>query len=436
VSGPSSRAGAVLAAWLCLAAVSPAQTGGGDWRALALASFDTTWTVVNDTFYDAAFGGVNWVATRDELRPKVEAAATPEAARQVLREMIARLKTSHFVIISNAPGEDTLPGDATVAADVRILPAGAVVTHVEAGSTAEHAGLRAGDRVVAIDGRPVAAWIAAAEGPDDRAKRFDAWKRIFRALHGGDRSTAHLTVETARGQKKELAVTRARDTGDMVMLGNLPPIHVRTTVTAMRTPRGRRVGAIAFNYWMATVAEPFAAGVDRFRSADAIVIDLRGNTGGLADMIRGLAGHFLAEPALLGRMHMRAADLEFRANPRRSTADGRRVEPFAGPVAILVDDLTGSASECFAGGLQSLGRVRVFGVPTMGQALPAATQQLPDGDVLLHAVGDFVTSTGQRLEGAGVQPDEVAPVTVAALAAGHDPAMDAALAWVDRRAGR
>jgi carboxyl-terminal processing protease len=188
---------------------------------------------------------------------------------------------------------------------------------------------------------------------------------------------------------------------------------------------------IAFNLWMPAIAEPFAAAIDRVRSADGLVIDLRGNPGGLADMMRGIAGHILSEPLVIGRMHMRDADLELRANPRRSTSDGRRVEPFAGPVAILVDGLTGSTSECFAGGLQSLGRVRVFGTTTMGQALPASTKTLRNGDVLMYAIGDFVTSTGVRLEGRGVVPDEVVPLEPAALAAGHD-AMAGALAWLDK----
>ena len=67
----------------------------------------------------------------------------------------------------------------------------------------------------------------------------------------------------------------------------------------------------------------------------------------------------------------------------------------------------------FAGALQSLGRARVFGRQTMGQALPALTKTLPNGDVLLYAVGDFVTSTGRRLEGAGVMPDEQLPLSIA-----------------------
>jgi carboxyl-terminal processing protease len=130
-------------------------------------------------------------------------------------------------------------------------------------------------------------------------------------------------------------------------------------------------------------------------------------------------------------MKMRAVELEFRANPRRSTADGRRVAPFAGPVAILIDELTGSASECFAGGLQSLGRARVFGETSMGQALPAATRQLANGDVLMYAIGDFITATGARLERTGVVPDEVVPLSIARLAAGGDGALAAALAWID-----
>jgi hypothetical protein len=98
-----------------------------------------------------------------------------------------------------------------------------------------------------------------------------------------------------------------------------------------------------------------------------------------------------------------------------------------------VDELTASASETFAAGMQSLKRARVFGAQTMGQALPASTRRLPNGDVLMHAVGDFVTATGQSVEGDGVIPDEAVPIAPAALAAGRDPVLEAALAWIDRR---
>jgi carboxyl-terminal processing protease len=108
------------------------------------------------------------------------------------------------------------------------------------------------------------------------------------------------------------------------------------------------------------------------------------------------------------------------------------VGAFAGPLAILVDAMSGSASECFTGGMQSIGRARVFGQPSMGQALPALFDRLPNGDVLIHAYGDFVTSDGTRLEGRGVIPDEIQPLRREELLAGRDRPLEAALAWIDR----
>src|SRR5205823_6055461 len=151
------------------------------------------------------------------------------------------------------------------------------------------------------------------------------------------------------------------------------------------SPLQHRVGFIGFNLWMTAIDAPISAAIDRFRDADGLLVDLRGNPGGLAAMMSGLAGHLMTDAdALIGRMQTRQLQLEFHPNPRLSTEDGRRVLPFAGPVAILVDELTGSTSECFAGGLQSLGRARIFGRQTMGEALPAVTKRLPNGDVLMY----------------------------------------------------
>jgi carboxyl-terminal processing protease len=218
-----------------------------------------------------------------------------------------------------------------------------------------------------------------------------------------------------------------------VTLGNLPPLHVTFDDREVRSPGRRRVGVIAFNLWMTTIAGSIETAVERYRRADGFVIDLRGNPGGLASMLSGVAGHFIDKPLLLGTMHTRDAQLSFKVNPRVVMSDGRSVEPFSGPVAILVDELTGSASECFAGGMQSLGRARVFGQTSMGQALPAFFAKLPNGDVLIHATGDFVTANGTRLEGRGVVPDEPVALSRKELLDGRDPTLAAAFAWVDRQ---
>ena len=419
------RAGAFLAIALALIPAPAAQS----WRGPALASFDEVWTTINETFYDPTFGGLDWAAVGRELRPKVEAAASPEEARAVIRDLLARLKRSHFVLLSGSSA-DALPGPAVIPADIRITTEGALVTRVT-DAAATTAGLAAGQMLIAIDGRDVADLIARAEGSDPRTKNLDAWRRVNQALHGADGSIAALRVRGIDAKTGELNVARSLGSGEVVTLGNLPPLRVEFLSRELQTPAGKRAGLIAFSVWMTAIGDRFEQAIDRFRQHDGLVIDLRGNPGGLAGMMGAISGHVIAERLLLGTMRTRQANLEFRVNPRLATSDGRRVQVYAGPVALLVDELTGSTSETFAGALQSLGRARVLGRPTMGQALPALTKQLSNGDVLLHAIGDFVTSTGKSLEGDGVIPDVAVPLSPKALAEGRDETLEAALRWFD-----
>jgi carboxyl-terminal processing protease len=124
--------------------------------------------------------------------------------------------------------------------------------------------------------------------------------------------------------------------------------------------------------------------------------------------------------------------LEFRVNPRRVSTAGEPIPIFDGPVALLVDGMTASTSEIFAAGLQDVARARVFGETTMGAALPALLERMPNGDLLMHAIADFLRPGGGRIEGHGVVPDEEVPLTREALAVDSDPPLEAALRWIDR----
>ena len=406
------------------------------WRAEAVASFDEAWTTINDSFFDPGFGGLNWAAVRDELRPRVLSATSPEDSRRPIHEMLARLKRSHFVLMTSTATSDDPPraGGATVGVDVRVLKDDVVITRVTAGSAAANAGLAAGQVLLAIDDEAASKWFRPqVSGVDPRTRALDVWRRVQRSLSGAPGSTATVRVSDDRGERV-IKVSRSVEPGERVVLGDLPLFVTAVTERAAETPAGRPVGVIGFNVWMTPVNDPVARAVNRFRSAKGIVIDLRGNPGGLAAMISGVAGHLFTTPEVLGHMKTRSSDLVFRANPRMVTPEGVPVVPYGGPVAILVDELTASASECFAGALQSLGRARVFGRQTLGQALPASTRRLPNGDLLMYVVGDFVTATGRRLEGEGVVPDQVVPLSLQALRAGRDATLEAALRWFDSSA--
>jgi len=419
-------AGIVL---LLLGLAAPVRGDAQSWRESALASFDEAWQTINDTYPDPSFGGLDWAALKDDLRPRVERAASADDARGVIREMLGRLGQSHFALLSSTGGRAR--GEARVAVDVRLLGTDVVIIDVVPDSAAAKAGLHPGQIITRVDDEPSGDWLAAAQGLNERGRAADAIAHALTALSGPAGSKAAVVVKDAAGERS-IAVPRERENGRVVRFGNLPPLVVDVEAAERRTPNGHRAGVIAFNVWMPAATTGIDAAVDRFREADGLVLDLRGNPGGLVEMIRGVAGHVFDEPLSLGRLQTRQAQLLLEANPRFSTTDGRSVRPYSGPVAVLVDELTASASECFAGGLQSLGRARIFGRTTMGQALPAATHRLPNGDVLMHVLGDFVTPDGTRLEGRGVIPDEIVPLSLDGLRSGTDAVLDAALAWIDR----
>lgn len=420
----------VLAIVLGLAAIGAVQTDK------APETFDAVWTIVRDSHFDPAFDGARWDRVGEELRPKAAAAKTPGELRAVLADMLGRLGLSHFAVI---PGSGDSPGKngdfgAQPGFDVRLIDGQLVVTSVDADSGAFADGVRPGWIVESIGATPVASLLAGIAGTTPpRIAQVEAWRLAITRLRGPWNSSVDITFVDGSGATVKKTIERRPEKGEPVTVGSLPTMFVRVTSSMVDTPAGAKAGVIGFNVWMTAVDRDFQAAIDRFRSADGIVVDLRGNPGGLAAMIMGLSGHFMSERLTLGVMTTKQSPLplKFNANPRLVNAAGERVEPYKGPVAILVDGLTGSASECFSGGMQSLGRARVFGQTSMGQALPALFDKLPNGDVLIHAWGDFVTGTGVRIEGRGVVPDEPVAVTRASLLAGRDLTLDAALAWVD-----
>lgn len=403
----------------------------------ALETFDAVWTIVRDTHFDPRFNGVDWDAARTEFRPRAAAASTPTELRTVLHQMLGKLGQSHFSVLPGAAsaGDDGagMPaGAATPGFDLRIVQGQALVTDVDPGSGAESAGVRPGWRITAVGGTPVADLLKhLKDAPDGRMRDLEAWRTLQGRLRGAEGSQLSLTFEDGTGAAVTRSIARWQPQGQPVTVGNLPTMFVEVTNQTRETPAGRPVGVIGFNVWMATVDRPFQLAVDEHRTASGIVVDLRGNPGGLAAMMMGLAGHFIGERDSLGVMKSRDNELKFTVNPRLVNARGERVPVFSGPVAILVDALSASASECFTGGMQSLGRVRVFGQRTMGAALPSQFDKLPNGDVFIHATADFVTADGTRLEGRGVIPDQAVPLRREDLLAGRDAALEAALVWID-----
>jgi carboxyl-terminal processing protease len=194
----------------------------------------------------------------------------------------------------------------------------------------------------------------------------------------------------------------------------------------------RFVPVLSWTMWLPLLMQDIDAALFAARDADGVIFDLRGNPGGVVGMIGGVAGHFTDSATNLGTMRGRGSTMNLRTNPRVVNRAGERVPIISAPVAILVDEFSASTTEFFTAGLQGLGRARVFGTTSSGQALPALMLRLPNGDVLMHPIADHVDATGRTVEGTGIVPDEATPLRRRDLVNGRDAAMDAARAWLTR----
>jgi carboxyl-terminal processing protease len=398
---------------------------------LAIATFDSAWRMVGASLDGRGVTGLDWNAIGRELRPRAARAASDSALRAVIADMLARLGESHFAILPPVPAPKTSAANristlGSAGLTVRVVDGRMTVWRVDVGGAAARAGVAPGWIIERIDGM-VLPTLGAADSTGPR--RLAAVGGAMSALRGAPGSDVELAARDLQGNVRKLTFARDSVRGPTFRFGNLPPLPTAVEVARRALADGRCVGVVRFEYWMPPAMLALDRAIDSLRTCAGIVVDLRGNLGGVAAMVMGVSGHFLSEPKTLGTMRSRSDTMRFVANPRRATDAGKPVEPYAGALAIIVDGLSASTSEMFAAALQSLGRARIFGERTPGQALPALATKLPTGDVLMHVVADFVTPDGSRLEGKGVLPDEVVPLTRPDVLAGRDAALEAALRW-------
>jgi carboxyl-terminal processing protease len=439
---PSRRTGtahAIVLALLCgVAGARPAATAIDP--AVALATFDVVWQQVDESPYDVERAGLDWSAVRDHYRPKLNDVRDIQSLRSLLQQMLDEIGASHFNIIpapalSVGDAELTGPANFHLGMEVRLVEDQLLVTAVRPDSPADRAGLQTGWQLLSLDDtrlQPALEEIAALQ--DEGARRLAATILQFglqdRLENRHQDDHALLELLDRSGARRSLRIDPALQPGRLVEVPMLPPMQLDVEVDTVALPDNRCAGVMAFTVWVPEVANELARRIDSIDDCAGMVIDLRGNPGGVMATMMSVGGFLVTDATAIGTLKTTDATLNFRAFPRTVTTEGERVQPYTGPLAILIDGLSASTSEMFAAGFQVSGRARVFGNPSPGMALPSRTFELPSGDQLLYAFADYTDAGGREIEGIGVQPDIASGPTRSSLLAGEDAALAAALAWI------
>ncbi|WP_200303720.1 S41 family peptidase [Streptomyces adelaidensis] len=249
------------------------------------------------------------------------------------------------------------------------------VTRVQDGSPAAGAGIRAGDRLVGVDGEKV----------DGRPVT-----EVVSLLRGDAIDSAESDDSAAAGTKVSLELRRgARTWHETLRRARLST----EDVTVSRTAHG--VDVIKVDAFTKGSGDLVRAAVEQAGEASGFVLDLRGNSGGLVTEAVTAASAFL-DGGLVATYDVNGEQQALHADPGGDTAR---------PLVALVDGGTMSAAELVTGALQDRGRAVVVGGRTFGKGSVQMPSRLPDGSVAELTVGHYRTPSGRGVDGRGITPD-------------------------------
>jgi carboxyl-terminal processing protease len=370
-----------------------------------ITAFEKIWKIINDDFYDAAFNGADWNGAHARYRPLIESARSDVEFYDLLDEMLALLRDSHtsFHRPSSYPGRKVK--GAAVGLSVLELGGRVVIASVDAASEAAKAGVSPGMFVIAIDGQTVAErreWLAreirrrVGVPTDHTLSTF-----VQRLFFTGDASVpVTVRFERADGTSFEARLTR--------QVANDAP-----TFESRRLSSG--TGYIRFKPWVPPNDKRFPEELKKQLDTQALIIDLRGNRGGSF-----MTADCFLPPGTFTGSTVRRSGKVVRGYSRKNAVT------YSGRLIVLVDEQSGSASENFAALIQESGRGLIVGRRTCGCLTSSSYESVKGGGRLQWSRVLIRTIKGNKIEGAGVTPDRVVPITLHDLREGRDAVLEEA----------
>lgn len=386
------------------------------------------WQLVSRNYYDSNFNEQNWYKVRRQFanRKLNSRQETYQAVREmlaVLQEPFTRLlEPDQFLSLkTSTSGELTGVGlQIAIDTDNRSI----VVVAPIADSPADRAGIRSLDRILKIDDVPTAGMTL-----DECASRMrgslgsKVTLLVGRPVQTNKAITPVRPSDRAYQDAKELSATSSDPNSAEPELETFTVslerdrITVSPVVSKLNREGDRLIGYIRLNQFNGNAAEAMAKTIRQLEAqgADAYVLDLRSNPGGLFDAGLAIAREWLDTGVVVYTVDRNGISESFTADHSALTSD---------PLVVLIDGGTASASEILAGALQDNHRAKLVGTRTFGKALIQSLYELSDGAGLAVTIARYETPAHHDINRKGIMPDvEVAmdqPLTREQLGTSQD----------------
>ena len=341
---------------------------------------DEAWQIVNREYVDNSFNNVDWQATRQQLLSKNY--TSKEQAYEAIRKALEPLGDPYTrfldpeqfqALTSQTSGELSGVGIRMEVDDqTKILK---VVEPIE-DSPAFKADIKAGDKILAIDGQPT------------QGMKIEEASALIRGEAG-----TPVSLQLSREGKGvfDVSLTRAQI--------QLPSVHY-----TLKQEGQIKVGYISLNEFSSHASEQMQRAILNLneQNVDAYVLDLRGNPGGLLHASVEIARMWIESGEIVHTVDRKGGTQEFKANNSALTQL---------PLAVLVDGNSASASEILAGALKDSKRAVVVGSKTFGKAVVQSVHSLSDGSGLAVTISRYYPPSGIDINHKGIMPDVTLDLT-------------------------
>lgn len=350
--------------------------------------FLNSWKIVKKRYFDATLNHQDWDKWKDRYIDKIE---TEDDAYLAINTMLASLDDpySRFLNAEEYSEQTTNINSKIIGIGVNITSISGkmvVVSSID-GTPAQKAGLQGGDILLKVDGKDV------------HGKNIAEVAQMIRGEEG-----LPVTLELMRNGKK-FTKTLIRE-----------QIKIKS-VKHKVLPKD--IGYIQVSSFLgATVGEDFLEAMRILQGTRGLIIDLRGNTGGLLPNAIVIADIFLSEGNIVSIVDRNGIKNDI-------NAQGKSVI-LQKPVVILVDGATASASEIFSGALKDYHKAILVGEKTFGKGLVQKIYPMPNQTGMNLTIAKYLTPNGSDINKKGIVPDYIVKYTEQDYYANRDPQLEEA----------
>lgn len=328
--------------------------------------FEQTWQTIRDNYYDATLNMQMWSRWKDHYKGKIK---TDEDAQVAIQTMLESLNDPYSKYMNKQEYSDqntSISSKITgIGVNISSVSGKIQIINVIEGTPAQISNLQNGDFIVAIDGKDI---------------------------NGMSLSDVANMVRGPENTFVELTVMRGKDKFTKKIIRK--EIKIKTVKSSM----DKNIGYIQITTFIgSSTPNEFLEALEKTSQADGLILDLRGNTGGLLPNAVFIANLFIPEGNLVSivgrkgyKYDIEAQDIEFNVDK---------------PMIVLVDGSSASASEILSGALKDYNKAKLLGSQTFGKGMVQKIIPLPNETGLNLTVAKYLTPNGTDINKKGLTPD-------------------------------